>query len=1078
MASSLGSLVVRLGLDAGDYTSGLVKAEKAAQRFAGETERTMRSASRSTDQLGSSLSYLKQAFAGVIGALGIQELVRLSDEYQTVNARLQIFASSQTDLLNIQRQVFKIAQESRQSLGATADLYYQLANATQDVGTSQKDLLAITTGVNKALILSGSSGSSAKGAIQQLSQALASGIVRGQEFNTLNEQGNRILRALAQGLGKTTGELRQMSLDGQITTDVFTRGFLKGAGAIDEEFKKIPVTVGQALQVAQNALQQFIGTELQTVGQTTLLAKSILFVADNLDKLVAVTLGIGGAKLANIFISGIAAAEASAAATIKSSTALVAKRSAVIAATQAEVARLTATEAVIVAARVQATVELQAAQAIAVKTVASRAAASAALTDLAVLGTAGAGVAAKLAASNAALAAAQAGAGVTARASAGAMALLGGPIGAVTIAIGGAITAWQYFSSKSAGAAASAAASVERSTADIVLSLNKQIGKLRERNLLADAGNVAIAKAGGEGAERAASLLAQIKVLGASGNTSDKILSFDKIAQYKELIEALNNVASEEKRVQERGQRLKAADYLGKLATDAEKLSAELKKAREELGPEFSAEIEKRIRAKYAKKAPAGSDSTQKIFEGQLKAIEAAIAREKDLLNAREAYLQDTYADGNLSVTDYYNNLSSLRAANLRNAIQAYDSEIAATIVFQKKLTKAADRQEAQNKIEDIRAKQENISRDAAIAEEALGRQRTRQAEEYAAKLEELNIQMLELAGNTAKAAGIRFDAQTKILRNQISASGSTTAAEQVRVLREQSVVQAELNDRSKEYALIVGNLDIAQERLAIAQSLGATTQLEASYQSVEINKARLVQLKAIADAYAEIAARSRDPADLLKAEQLRVAFEKLQASTEQLGKQFNDIFANELANGLQDVVTGAKSAKEAFLDMAKSISAAISRIAAQNLAEALFSPKGAGGEAGAFFAKLFGTGSGTGSGGGGFDFGKILSSLVSGFFGVPGGGGGFAVGPQFGHAANGTSFAAGGPMMVGERGPEIVNMPRGSQVTPNHAMKGGGNNPTLITINQTVMPGADTRSARQAANMAAGAVQSVTRRR
>lgn len=1050
MASSLGSLVVRLGLDAGDYTSALLKAEKNAQRFSGQVEQSFKNAGRAAKETADAVNYLGRGLQAVVAAFGVRELSRLSDEYQNATARLQIFTQSNEELARLQGSLFGIAQNTRQSLSATVDLYYQLANATQDVGTSQAQLLQITSGVNKGLIISGSVGDSAKGVIIQLSQALAAGKLRGQEFNTVNEQGNRIMRAVGEGLGLTVGQLRELANAGDLTTELFVRGFTKGLASLEQDFNKIPVTITGALQIAQNELQQFLGTTLQSTGQSNVFAQAILLVAKNINTLAAATAGFLTYKIADVVLTSVAAFEKQASAVIASAAAVRAETAVKTAAIAAEIERLRATEATIVAARAQTIAELQAANAIGVKTAASKAAAALAVNDLAMLGRAQAANTAQLVAMEASLASTAARTGFLSRA----IAALGGPIGAVATALGLGVTAWQIWGNSASDAAAKAALTTEASTTDILKALDKQIQRLKERNGLRDAAPGVTPD--GPAAEQAASLLARIDKLKQSKDRSDLVLAIDLQGQYDDLLKKMEEVNVEKDKITDADRTKKASEWLKTYATDAERLAEELKKARAELGDKFTPELEKRIREKFAKKPEAGADDSRKILDGQLKALEAGLAREKDLLTAYENFLRDTQTQGLVSVKDYYDNLQRARDENLRSQLQVYEDQLTAAEIYYARAKKQTDKQEALNKIDEIRSKRTNLLRDAGIAEQALNRERVRAEQDYSDLLSEINAKILELNGNTEAATRIRLDAANRVVRNLLQSAAVSDPAAQVALnqqaaLEKQAVLQAGLNDASKQYGLIIGDLEIAQERLNIAVATGMVTELDGMFQSAKLTSERLDKLKKIADEYERIAALSKDPADLLKAAQMRVAIEKMEGSLDAVAKKFNDIFANEFANALTDVVTGAKSVKDAFNDMARSITQAITRIAAQNLAEALFGKGGpTGGGFGTLFSKLFSGGDVLGwlsslfGGGGGLGYGTIGSNIPAGPF------------PY----ANGTSFHPGGMALIGENGPELVSLPRGSKVTPSdktRAMLGG-----QMVFNVNVMPGADTRSAKQ----------------
>lgn len=1060
MASSLGSLVVRLGLDAGDYTAGLSKAERDANRYATTTERSMRTATRAVESHTNSLQSLQRMLSGAIGAFGVRELARLSDEYQNASARLSIFTSSQEQLASLQSRLFVISQNTRQSLAGTVDLYYQLANATQDIGVSQRDLLKITEGINKALIISGSSPESARAAIVQLSQALAAGKLRGQEFNAVNEQANRIMRALGDGLGKTVGQLRDMSNAGEISTDVFITGFSKGIANLDQEFKKIPVTISGALVIAQNELQKFIGTTFQSAGQSNLLAKSIVAVAENIHVLTAAAIGFAATKLADFIAKNVIAIERSITATVAEAAAIKAKRAVTIEAVAAEVARLKATEATIVAARAQSVADLQAIQTLTAHTAASKARTAAIIADLAMLGRAQAATTAQLVTAQASLAAAQAGTTATTTVLARTLGFLGGPIGAITTALGLGVAAWQLWGSVAEREAKQAADAIEESSQDIIASLEKQLQKLRERNAAAEE-LPSTSKETLQTQERRR----QAEELIRSGKEFQKLamkgeldipaftMGVEREYQGNQILKTLSAISNEELIIDERGRRIKAGEYFEKYATDGERLARELAKVRAELKDQFTPELEKRIRDSFLKKPSKSDDPTKKILDGQLKALEASIAREKDLLSGRESFLRDTFEDGLLSVENYYKQVQDARDQALQNTLTYYDQEAAAIESSIKTAKKLTEQEDLRNKLEDVRAKQDNARRDAANAAAGLDRDRQRATQDYIDQLTELNAKVLEIKGNTAEAAVLRFDIQNRQLSNRLRSTDDLEGQANLAITREQLQIQSQLNDVYREYSIAVGYAEIAQERLGIAQATGAISELDYLYKTSNANKERLATLQRIADAYAEIAARSRDPADILKAEQIKVELEKVAAATELVADKFNKLFADEFANTVVDVVTGAKSISQAFKDMAKNITKAITDIAAQNLATALFGKGGPASGAGGFFSQIFGGGGTGGSflqyilslfGGGGMGYGTIGSNIPAGPY------------PY----ADGTSFHPGGMALVGERGPELVQLPRGSSVTPNKELKKmftGG-----ITVNINVPPSTTTASARQ----------------
>jgi hypothetical protein len=644
--------------------------------------------------------------------------------------------------------------------------------------------------------------------------------------------------------------------------------------------------------------------------------------------------------------------------------------------------------------------------------------------------------------------------------------------GAISIALGLGATAWQYYATSAESASRKAKESTEDSTSDILLALDKQIQKIKDLNRAAAAGYDVKSSLNPSAVQRIMQLTDRLAELKKKGDNVSKIEAIDVQGNIDDLNKGLETLSNELDKQADRTRGNKASEWMLQYANDAEKMAAEIQKARNELGDKFTPELEKRIRAKFTNK-PAADDTSRKILDGQIKALEAGLAREKDLLVGYENFLRDTYSEGGISVQNYYDRLQAARDENLRRQLQAYDDEIAATELFYERSKKEVDKQDALNKIDDIRSKRTNLLRDAGLTEQALNRERIRTNQEYLDTLNEINAKILELNGNTAEAARIRFEASNRILNNSLANTDSDAARNaqaQQAILLQQAVTQGQLADALKKYSLITDELSLAQARLNIARDSGASTELQNLYQLSDVNKAYVEILKEQLRVAMAIAAQSKDPTDLMRVKQLEVQLESLSNQTDLVAKKFNDVFTSSVADALYDAATGAKTLKEAFLDMAKSISSAISRIAANNLAEALFGKGGPANGAGGFFSKLF---AGNGGGGSGLDW--ILS--LFGFGGSGAGSSGLSsinipglgnTGPMFG-AASGTNFAVGGRYMVGEMGPEEVWLPRGAKVTNNHDTRRMSNN--NVTININAAGGGSTASHRQLAGQVRDAV-------
>jgi hypothetical protein len=238
-------------------------------------------------------------------------------------------------------------------------------------------------------------------------------------------------------------------------------------------------------------------------------------------------------------------------------------------------------------------------------------------------------------------------------------------------------------------------------------------------------------------------------------------------------------------------------------------------------------------------------------------------------------------------------------------------------------------------------------------------------------------------------------------------------------------------------------------ERINLLQQAGSISELEALSRSGDAIRAKIGLLGAEADAFAILAKRSAeiDPQAAQAAQNqvdaLRLRMQALGVQADALNRKFSETFSGPFADALVAAADGTKSLKDAFKDMTRSIVHNLNEIAAKELA-----------------TKLFGGGGYLGSGG--MDIGAILAKLFGGM--TAGAGAGWVSGFDLGGLASGTSFARGGPTLVGERGPEIVNLPRGAEVIPNNVIGRQGERSMVVHQNFAIDGPVDRRTKNQIA--------------
>lgn len=255
--------------------------------------------------LQSRMSGLKAAFAGLGFAAFARQVLQTADEMTNLESRLKLVTSSSRQLVEVQAQLFAQSQASQTSYRANAELYSSVARATQDLGISQERLLGITDGVGKALVVSGSSAAAASGALMQFSQALASGVLRGDEFNSVNEGAPRLMQALADGLGVARSELRGMAEDGKLTTDVLLPALEKGLQKVGQEFAGMTPTIGRSVTALGNAFDKLVNDADKSSGVTRSIAQGITALSGNLDSVINV-IGVGAAAAFGRYAASVA----------------------------------------------------------------------------------------------------------------------------------------------------------------------------------------------------------------------------------------------------------------------------------------------------------------------------------------------------------------------------------------------------------------------------------------------------------------------------------------------------------------------------------------------------------------------------------------------------------------------------------------------------------------------------------------------------------------------------------------------------------------------------------------------------
>lgn len=296
---SISRALVDFQNNSGRPAAEIERATRAAEEQIRRLERELNGLDDTQDRVNQGSQRFTGGINGVRGAMGslqgmlaaaglgigVAEIIEVSDAFKTLEARIKLATGEGAAFVTGFEGVKEIADETFSSVESTGELFAKITASSETLGLTQKDVLSVTQTINEAIKVSGGSAASADAAITQLNQALASGILRGEEYNSISEQAPRLLKAISDGMGVTRGELRGMAADGELSSEVVIAALQNQSQVIKNEFATLPTTVSNSLQVAKNQLFSFIGEMDKSVNQSSMLANAISVIGDSLDNL-------------------------------------------------------------------------------------------------------------------------------------------------------------------------------------------------------------------------------------------------------------------------------------------------------------------------------------------------------------------------------------------------------------------------------------------------------------------------------------------------------------------------------------------------------------------------------------------------------------------------------------------------------------------------------------------------------------------------------------------------------------------------------------------------------------------------
>jgi len=320
--ATLRELIIKISANSTSFQSEIARASRMGENYYRTMEQGSRRAESASRQSQRAIADLNGQLSGIsdtakdmagifAGAFATGHLINLADEWNQVNARLKQASQSTEDFSNNQKALMAISQVTGTAFGDNASLFARSAASMREFGYSSQDVLKITESVSTGLKLSGASAEESSSVITQFSQALAQGVLRGEEFNAVNEAGDRVIRALAAGMGVARKDLKAMADQGQLTIDKVVPALISQLGTLRGEFASLPASVSGSVTKVENAFQAWVGAQNQATGVTASLSGLLDGLANNMDQVAStlgVLVGIGAARFFGNMASGVGTA--------------------------------------------------------------------------------------------------------------------------------------------------------------------------------------------------------------------------------------------------------------------------------------------------------------------------------------------------------------------------------------------------------------------------------------------------------------------------------------------------------------------------------------------------------------------------------------------------------------------------------------------------------------------------------------------------------------------------------------------------------------------------------------------------
>lgn len=923
-----------LGAKSGIGAKGLDNLGKQADSVTNKLGKTRAGIESISRQLAR-LQHFSTGLIGInIGASGIQSLFNTADAYNNYEARIRLVSRSNKEAQGTFRELMQVANDTGQLFEATAELYTRVYRSMGSNANSA-EILQFTKTIQQALVVSGAGAQEAKAALIQLSQGLAAGTLRGEEFNSVAEQAPVILEILQKSLGKTRGELRKMAEDGKLTPQLILAATKEAQEQIQAQYDQMPKTISRAVNELSNAWLQFIGQADNASSASSLIASSISALASSLDELGTIAIVVSTAlgvrllavltKMTIAYIQGQGAATKSTLATrAKAQIDVMAARSAHIAAVkELELAR--AKDAGYASSK-RLTLAMQAEEA------ASK----------------------KLALAKGALAKAEASAGLASRIGSGALAFVGGGFGAAVLATLGLIAVYQYLKAKEE----ELEAQYNQTLSSIQSHIDKTEELIEARQRLGEIGGFS---------DRMAQLESNKKALDDAQKELELLKA--KRAQLQEINQTNGFGLADTSKLEEYNKKIKELEELIARLTGKTKEIGNITES--QLAAAFEAAVEqggalaeklREIGDANAKEAielltPVIKDAEEQMKSASSELDEINVKLGKELVNVTQ-----TAKEQLLSLGEKF--MSMARDAGLSGQVlDTFNKKLEENLQLIDQIEQAKQDKKSTDYLERLRerAAKGNLSTSGKIKydnrKEGLTGKKLEEADALAIQIEkdenarksknkkskydadaknlELNIQYLRLTGQEVKANLTDIEGRYNKLLAEFQKAGNVEGINLIKKVLPLEQAKVQIDGVQAEINRLFQNQSAQEQRIQSQVNTGLISHLEGQRQLKEVYAQTVSEIEKQLPLLEKLSqmpgAQGEQARNML--EQMKLKIVELKSAGNDLEKAFKDGLTQGIQSSLMGLAQGTMTLRDAIKNLALTIVNSMAQIAAQQLA-------------------------------------------------------------------------------------------------------------------------------------------------